>query len=173
MTSFPSHSSRARGSTELPFPRFILETDAMPREDFACAHRLRVRWAEVDMQKIVFNGHYLTSLDTAITEYWRAIGVPYPSGFFEHAIDTVVVRAALEYRAAARFDDELLIAVRVARLGRTSLGVAVEIARGGETLVTGDIVYVIVTQGEHRPTPAPAWLIERILAFETTAPERK
>ena len=40
----------------------------MPREDFACTHRLRVRWAEVDMQKIVFNGHYLTYIDTAIAD---------------------------------------------------------------------------------------------------------
>ncbi|HWA37053.1 MAG TPA: 4-hydroxybenzoyl-CoA thioesterase, partial [Burkholderiales bacterium] len=37
----------------------------MAREEFACSHRLRVRWAEVDMQKIVFNGHYLTYIDTA------------------------------------------------------------------------------------------------------------
>ena len=29
------------------------------RSDFRMAHRLRVRWVEVDMQKIVFNGHYL------------------------------------------------------------------------------------------------------------------
>jgi len=43
----------------------------MPRTDFVCAPTLRVRWAEVDMQKIVFNGHYLTYIDTAIAEYWR------------------------------------------------------------------------------------------------------
>ena len=42
----------------------------MAREDFVCAHRLRVRWAEVDMQKIVFNGHYLTYIDTAIADYF-------------------------------------------------------------------------------------------------------
>jgi len=35
----------------------------MPREDFACTHRLRVRWAEVDMQKIVFNAHYDDQLE--------------------------------------------------------------------------------------------------------------
>ena len=46
----------------------------MPREDFACTHRLRVRWAEVDMQETVFNGHYLTYIDTAIADCWRAIG---------------------------------------------------------------------------------------------------
>jgi YbgC/YbaW family acyl-CoA thioester hydrolase len=48
----------------------------MPKADFVCAPRLRVRWAEVDMQKIVFNGHYLTYIDTAVAEYWREIGLP-------------------------------------------------------------------------------------------------
>ena len=31
----------------------------MTRTDFRFYERLRVRWAEVDMQKVVFNGHYL------------------------------------------------------------------------------------------------------------------
>lgn len=30
----------------------------MKRQDFRFFHRLRVRWAEVDIQKIVFNAHY-------------------------------------------------------------------------------------------------------------------
>ena len=34
-------------------------------------YRMRVPWAEVDMQKIVFNAHYLMYLDTAMAEYWR------------------------------------------------------------------------------------------------------
>ena len=48
----------------------------MKRSDFRFFHRLRVRWAEVDMQKIVFNAHYLMYFDTAITEYWRALALP-------------------------------------------------------------------------------------------------
>ena len=40
-----------------------------------------MRWAETDLQGIVFNGHYLTYFDVAITEYWRAIGKPYPASF--------------------------------------------------------------------------------------------
>ena len=38
---------------------------------------LRVRWAEIDAQAIVFNAHYLMYIDTAIAGYWRALGVPY------------------------------------------------------------------------------------------------
>ena len=41
----------------------------MQRTDFRCFHRLRVRWAEVDIQKIVFNAHYLTYADCAMTDY--------------------------------------------------------------------------------------------------------
>ena len=44
----------------------------MAKADYVCAHRLRVRWVEVDMQKVVFNGHYLTYIDSAIADYWRA-----------------------------------------------------------------------------------------------------
>ena len=47
---------------------------------FTYFHTLRVRWAEVDPQSIVFNGHYMTYADVAITEYWRAINLPYPDG---------------------------------------------------------------------------------------------
>ena len=44
----------------------------MSQEDYTCSHRLRVRWSEVDMQKIVFNSNYLNYIDVAIAEYWRA-----------------------------------------------------------------------------------------------------
>ena len=44
------------------------------RDAFSFFHPLRVRWAEVDPQSIVFNGHYLTYADVAITEYFRALG---------------------------------------------------------------------------------------------------
>ena len=66
----------------------------MPKADFVCAPRLRVRWAEVDMQKIVFNGHYLTYIDTAIAEYWREIGLPYPHGYVERYASDVFLRKA-------------------------------------------------------------------------------
>ena len=49
----------------------------MQRQDFRFSHRLRVRWVEVDMQQIVFNGHYLMYFDTAVTDYWRRLAMPY------------------------------------------------------------------------------------------------
>jgi len=50
----------------------------MKREDFTFVHSLRVRWAEVDRQDVVFNGHYFLYFDVAVAEYWRAIGFSLP-----------------------------------------------------------------------------------------------
>lgn len=137
-------------------------------------HRLplRVRWAEVDMQAVVFNGHYLTYSDVCITEYWRALGVPYPVGFTSLGIDTFVRKATIEYHAPARYDDELLVCARVARLGRSSAGFALSMFRAGETarpLIDAELVYVCVDR-TNSPVAWPEDLRRRIRAFEILAP---
>ncbi|MDD9947685.1 MAG: thioesterase family protein [Myxococcales bacterium] len=143
----------------------------MALAEFKLQHSLRVRWAEVDPQNIVFNPHYLMYFDVAITEYWRAIGLSYPTGFSQYGADTVVVKATLEYKAPARFDDELIVAVRCARIGRTSLRMLAEIARDGATLTEVEVVYVIVTEDGHQPMPVPQALVAAIKAYELQAPQ--
>ena len=101
----------------------------MARADFACAPRLRVRWAEVDMQKIVFNGHYLTYFDVAVTEYWRAVGLPYPETSAGTGSELYTVKSVVEYHAPAQYDDWLDIHIRCARIGRSSMQFLLEIWR--------------------------------------------
>ena len=146
----------------------------MPRADFACMPRLRVRWAEVDMQKIVFNGHYLTYLDTAIAEYWRDIGLAYPHGYVErYANDVYLRKATLEYLGSARYDDLLEIGCRVARLGRSSMTFAFEIYREGDdaALVTAELVYVNADPATMKAAPLPEELRSRIIRHERLAPQ--
>ncbi len=49
----------------------------MGRNRFRYYFPLRVRFAETDMQGIVFNGNYLNYTDTAVTEYFRHLSYPY------------------------------------------------------------------------------------------------
>ena len=114
----------------------------MARQDFRFVHRLRVRWAEVDRQGIVFNGHYLTYFDVGITEYYRALGYPYPDGLAQHGTDLYVRKAEVEYHASAEYDDEVDVCVRVERLGRSSFDFCVEIHRADQLLVSGKVIYV-------------------------------
>jgi YbgC/YbaW family acyl-CoA thioester hydrolase len=146
----------------------------MPRGDFVCAHRLRVRWAEVDMQKIVFNAHYLTYIDTAVAEYWRAIGFPYPEGYVErHGADVFLRKATVEYLGPARYEDELAVYCRVAKLGRSSMTFHFEILRAGEDdpLVTAELVYVNADPVARKSAPLPEELRERVRRYERVAPQ--
>jgi len=145
----------------------------MPRADFVCVPRLRVRWAEVDMQKIVFNGHYLTYIDTAIAEYWREIGLPYPHGYVDRYKNDVYLRkATVEYLGSARYDDQLDVCCRVARLGRSSMTFLFEIYREAENkpLVSAELVYVNADPASMRAAPLPDDVRARVLRYERLAP---
>jgi acyl-CoA thioester hydrolase len=143
----------------------------MPRTDFVCAADLRVRWAEVDMQKIVFNGHYLTYIDTASSEYWRAIGLPYPHGYVDrYGTDIYLRKATVEYLGSARYDELLTVCCRVAKLGRTSMTFHFEIHREHDLLISAEMVYVNA-DASMKAAPLPDDLRERIKRYERVAPQ--
>ena len=142
--------------------------------DFRHRMPLRVRWAEVDRQGVVFNAHYLLYADVCVTEYWRAIGMRYPEDFAPFASDLYVRKATVDYRAAAVYDDELEVCGRVARLGTSSLQFTVEMFRRSQAdapLATVDLVYVYVDAASKAPRPVDQALREKVRAFEVTAPD--
>lgn len=136
------------------------------RADFAFLHPLRVRWAECDGQGIVFNAQYFLFYDVAIWEWTRALGYP----TWEAAPQFVTAHAECDYRAPARFDDELLIGVRAARFGTKSMEVRTAAFRAGTVLNEGRLNYVYVKSGTIETAPLPAEFIARVAAFEKTPP---
>lgn len=129
-------------------------------------HQLRVRWAEVDRQGIVFNGHYLTYFDVAITEYWRAIDLPYPDGVADSGSDLYVVKTLINYKGSAEYDDILDIGVHVSRIGLTSITFQLGVFREGYLLVEGEVVYVNADAQTRRPSPVPDRIRHAIEHFE-------
>ncbi len=127
----------------------------MQPPDFSFFHRLRVRWAETDPQGIVFNGHYLTYFDVAITEYWRALGIPYPSTVERFGLDLFVVKTTVEYHAPAHYDDELDIGVRVGRIGNSSMQFVLGIFRDEAHLISGEVIYVAAHPQTRQPQTVP------------------
>lgn len=126
----------------------------------AIAHPIRVRWAEADMQGVVFNAHYLAWFDIGITEYLRALADG-DAHWLQATFDRLyVVKSTLDYRRPARFDDRVEVCVRCLRIGRTSLEVGFAIRRDGTELVTGSNVYVYTV--DSRPEPVPDDLRQRI-----------
>jgi acyl-CoA thioester hydrolase len=139
------------------------------RTDFRFLHPLRVRWNECDAQGIVFNAHYFFYYDIAIWEWTRALG--YAS--WDAAPQFVTAHAECDFKASAKFDDELLIGARAARFGGKSMEVRAAVFRGEALLNVGMLAYVHVKPGTVETAPLPPDFIARVEAFERTKPQRK
>lgn len=142
----------------------------MTREEFRFFHRLRVRWAEVDMQKIVFNAHYLMYFDTAVADYWRALGMPYEEGMHQLQGDIYVKKATVEFSASARMDDTLDVGLKCSRIGNSSMVFTGSIFRGEEQLITCELVYVFADPSTQTSKPVPPLLREMLTGFEAGEP---
>ena len=144
-------------------------TDAN-RQSFRFFHRLRVRWAEVDMQKIVFNAHYLMYFDTAMGDYWRALALPYDTTMLALEGDLYVKKASVEYHASARVDDQLDVALKCSRIGTSSMVFTGAIFRGEEHLISCDLIYVFADPVTQTSKPVPAKLRETLMGYEAWEP---
>jgi YbgC/YbaW family acyl-CoA thioester hydrolase len=142
----------------------------MKRSDFRFLEPLRVRWAEVDLQKIVFNGHYLMYFDTAVAGYWRALAMPYHETMERLQGDLYVRKATLEYEASARYDEQLAVGIRCGRIGNASLVFSAAVFRGEQCLVHGELVYVFADPATQTSKPVPPDLRALFTGFEAGEP---
>lgn len=142
----------------------------MNRQDFRFFHRLRVRWAEVDMQKIVFNAHYLMYFDTAVADYWRVLALPYDEAMQQLDGDLYVKKATVEFHASALMDDRLDVGLRCAKIGTSSILFQGAIFRGDELLITCELVYVFANPQTQTSKPVPGPLREVLTGYEAGEP---
>lgn len=122
----------------------------------AFTHTIRPRYAEVDMQGIVFNAHWLTYFDEACTRFFDRLGYAPKEAFAPGgAFDFTVVKAVLEWQGPARFDDEVVIAVRPSRIGTSSFDLASVATVDGRVACRGTITYVSIEPGTITPRAIP------------------
>ncbi|MFC3229288.1 acyl-CoA thioesterase [Marinibaculum pumilum] len=140
----------------------------MARAEFNFCFPFRVRYSEIDGQKVVFNAHYLTYFDTAITEYFRELGYDYMAQVERTGTDFHTVRTLVDYKRPILFDDEIEVHVRTARIGRSSIGFAVEIHPQGkdDLYASGEVVWVNTDQTSHKSAPVPEELVPLLEGFE-------
>lgn len=139
----------------------------MEKSDFTFFHPLRVRWSEVDAQGIVFNVNYPLYFDIGIWEYTRQLGYSRAD-----APEFVTARLECDFRASARFDEEIEIGVRTVRFGVKSTTLAFGAWRGETLLAEGRNTYVAVDRGTTQSTLLDEEYKRRIFGFERTPPAR-
>lgn len=136
-------------------------------QDYRFSHPLRVRYSEIDGQKIVFNAHYSTYIDIATTEYFREVLGDNMLELAEtHTLDPVLKKITIEFIKPAKLDDFLDIYCRIIKLGTSSFQLEHTITRGDEILVEAEVVQVNYDTESGKAIPIPDDIKQKILLFE-------
>ena len=114
-------------------------------------HELRVRYGEVDMQRVVFNAHYLAWCDDAADRWFRVVGAGLENDWW----DVMVKKATITWHGGATVGDQVLIDVAVSRWGTSSFDVDFTGMVAEKPLFDATITYVAVRTGTVESVPVP------------------
>lgn len=124
-------------------------------------HRLAVRvyYEDTDFSGVVYHARYLQFLERGRSDFLRTAGVRHNELLAADApIVFAVRRMAIDFAAAARIDDALIVETRFGPLKGARLVIAQAIRRAGHVILTADVEAVCLTP-EGRPTRAPQALL--------------
>ena len=135
--------------------------------------RRRVEFRDTDAAGIVHFSAFFFWMESAEHELLRAAGVPVVE---RNAAGVEAswprVSASCDYVAAARFGEEVEIAVTVEAIGRTSVTYGFAFSHGSEPVARGRIVAVRCLMHPGRkpePVPVPAEIGARLAAYRADA----
>jgi acyl-CoA thioester hydrolase len=122
--------------------------------------RHRVGFYQTDAMGIMHHANYLHLLETSRVVWLEQHDRSYRE-YIAQDLHLVVTRVDVKYRQAARFDDELSIAVELDWLRFASLGMRYTIHRGEQLVATASTEHAVVGSNG-RPTRLPAEIRERL-----------
>lgn len=116
---------------------------------------LRVRYEETDTMGVVYYAKFMVWMEVGRVSLLRDLGFGYKE-WVKLDLGFPVVQAHADYKASARFDDEVLVKTRIASIGNSSIRFENEIYKAPEMqlLATGHTVHVLTNrEGEKKPFP--------------------
>jgi 4-hydroxybenzoyl-CoA thioesterase len=132
----------------------IPESDVMAPETFEIEDT--IRFAQCDPAGIVFFPQYLVMLNT-LHERWfsEGLSVPYHDYIGVRRMGVPTVRLECDFTAISRHGDRVRQRLAVAKLGRSSLQLAVDFVGGDELRARFRQVLVCTSLETHKPVPLP------------------
>ena len=116
---------------------------------------VRVRYAETDKMGVVYYAHYLVWFEIGRTEWLRDTGWTYRS-MEDDGLGLPVIEAHCEYKASARYDDDLEIRTRGRLVSPLRIAFDYDIVRrtDSQVVATGYTVHVTLDRSG-RPVRLP------------------
>ena len=130
---------------------------------------IRVYYEDTDAAGLVYYVNYLKFAERGRTEMLRSMGFEQERMRQELGFVFVVRQCTVDYRAAARLDDDLLVVTRLVDAGAATLDVVQEVRRRDAVLAA--LTFRVAGIGsDGRPTRLPAELRTAIQSLAADAP---
>ena len=113
---------------------------------------IKVRYHECDMQRVVYNAHYLTYCDEAMSAW---LGEAFGWSGADDDFDWMLVRAEIDWQGSATFGDVVTVEMGVERWGTTSFVTRFVGTIGGRPCFAAGITYVCVEPGSTAKMAVP------------------
>jgi acyl-CoA thioester hydrolase len=115
---------------------------------------IRVRYAETDQMRVVYNGEYLTYFEVGRTEALRAFGLPYTELEKEGYL-LPVIEAFIQYKSPAFYDDILEITASLSSCITATITISYIIRRKDILIAEGRTVHTFVHATTMKPARPP------------------
>ena len=142
---------------------------APSREAYPYVRTIATRWMDNDAYGHVNNVTYYSYFDTLVNEHLIREG---GLDIARDPVVGVVVETRCTFRKSLSFPERVDAAMRVARLGTSSVAYDIALFREGdaEAAATGAFVHVWVDRATQRPVPVPPAIRAALLPLTTAGP---
>lgn len=133
----------------------MTEKKAQPR-----TWQFRVYFEDTDAGGVMYHARYLNFFERARTELLRAYGIQSETLRKEHNLIWVVLDIHVQFRQAARLDDELLVSAELAWKKGVRQGFQQRMTRksDGVLVATADLSAALLHADSLKPARMPAWM---------------
>lgn len=136
-------------------------------EGFNFSTEVRVRLPETDAMGIVFHGNFFLYMEVGRMDYLRNLGLAEDNRPIK-SFSNVVRSASCEFESPARFDDQLVVHVRIDEIKNSSFRFQFSIVHKRENRVAarGSSVHVAIDEDTWKPIRVPENFRQIIRSYE-------
>ena len=122
--------------------------------------KVRVYWEDTDAGGVVYHSRYLNFFERARTEWLRSKGVHQAKIAREDNVLFAIRHMEIDFKQAARLDDELEVSVYSVDLGGARMTFSQDMTRCSDQqmVATAKLTAVCLKADSFKPTRMPKWI---------------
>jgi 4-hydroxybenzoyl-CoA thioesterase len=126
-----------------------------------------IRFAHTDMAGIVYYPNYFNMFQSVVEDWFdHWLGIRYATLIADRKVALPSVRAACDFLHPTRIGDILDLTVKLHRIGRSSIAIAIDGEVGGIPTLHGEVILVTLSLTTFKSIPIPPDIAERLKKYQ-------